>query len=68
MPAIQPRPDARVDLGVVPEAGSAASDLAWVAWLSCSVEPPVVSFLALGFAMVVSIWKPWGRTRWGRRD
>jgi hypothetical protein len=39
--------------------GAAASDL---------IFPPVVSFLALGFAMVVSIWKPWGRTRWGRRD
>jgi uncharacterized membrane protein len=38
------------------EIGAAASDL---------IYPPVVSFLALGFAMVVSIWKPWGRTRWG---
>ena len=29
------------------------------------IYPPVVSFLALGFALVLSIWKPWGRTRWG---
>lgn len=29
--------------------------------------PPVVSFLALGFSLVLSIWKPWGRTRWSRR-
>ena len=29
--------------------------------------PPIVSFTALGFALVLSIWKPWGRTRWGRR-
>jgi len=29
--------------------------------------PPVVSFTALGFALVLSIWKPWGRTRWARR-
>lgn len=29
--------------------------------------PPVVSFLALGFALVLSVFKPWGRTRWGRR-
>ena len=28
--------------------------------------PPIVSFLALGFALVLSIWKPWGRTRWAR--
>ncbi|WP_426247478.1 hypothetical protein [Nocardioides sp. LHG3406-4] len=28
--------------------------------------PPVVSFLALSFALVLSIWKPWGKTRWGR--
>jgi hypothetical protein len=30
--------------------------------------PPIVSFLALGFALVLSIWKPWGRTRWARTD
>jgi hypothetical protein len=29
--------------------------------------PPIVSFLALGFALVLSVWKPWGRTRWGQR-
>ena len=29
--------------------------------------PPIVSFTALGFALVLSIWKPWGRTRWARR-
>ena len=29
--------------------------------------PPVVSFAALGFALVLSVWKPWGRTRWARR-
>ena len=28
--------------------------------------PPVVSFTALAFALVLSIWKPWGRTRWAR--
>jgi hypothetical protein len=38
--------------------GSAGTDLMY---------PPVVSFLALAFALVLSIWKPWGRTRWGRR-
>jgi hypothetical protein len=26
--------------------------------------PPVVSFTALGVALVLSIWKPWGRTPW----
>ncbi len=31
------------------------------------IFPPIVSFLALGFALVLSIWKPWGRTRWGER-
>lgn len=30
------------------------------------IYPPVVSFLALAVALVLSIWKPWGRTRWGR--
>ena len=30
--------------------------------------PPVVSFLALAFSLVLSIWKPWGRTRWARRS
>jgi hypothetical protein len=29
--------------------------------------PPFVSFAALGFALVLSVLKPWGRTRWGRR-
>lgn len=29
--------------------------------------PPVVSFLALAVSLVLSIWKPWGRTRWARR-
>lgn len=28
--------------------------------------PPVVSFLMLGTSLVLSIWKPGGRTRWGR--
>lgn len=28
--------------------------------------PPPVSFLALGVALVLSIWKPWGRTPWAR--
>lgn len=28
--------------------------------------PPIVSFAALGVALWLSIWKPWGRTRWGR--
>lgn len=28
--------------------------------------PPAVSFLALAVALVLSIWKPWGRTRWAR--
>ncbi len=31
------------------------------------IFPPIVSFLALGLALVLSIWKPWGRTRWGER-
>jgi len=26
--------------------------------------PPVVSFTALGVALVLSVWKPWGRTPW----
>ena len=30
------------------------------------VYPPVVSFSALAFALVLSIWKPWGRSRWAR--
>lgn len=30
------------------------------------VFPPIVSFTALGFALVLSLWKPWGRTRWAR--
>lgn len=30
--------------------------------------PPFVSFAALAFALVLSVYKPWGRTRWGRRD
>ncbi len=30
------------------------------------VFPPLVSFVALAFALVVSVFKPWGRTRWGR--
>ena len=38
--------------------GSAGTDLMY---------PPIVSFLALSFTLVLSIWKPWGRTRWGRR-
>ncbi|WP_432478013.1 hypothetical protein [Nocardioides sp. GXQ0305] len=29
--------------------------------------PPVVSFTALAVALVLSIWRPWGRTRWARR-
>lgn len=29
--------------------------------------PPVVSFLALGAALAISLWKPWGRTPWARR-
>ena len=28
------------------------------------LPPPIVSFVALGFALVLSIWKPWGRTPW----
>jgi hypothetical protein len=28
--------------------------------------PPLVSFVALAFSLVVSVFKPWGRTRWGR--
>ena len=31
------------------------------------VFPPAVSFAALAVALVLSIWKPWGRTRWARR-
>jgi hypothetical protein len=29
--------------------------------------PPLVSFTALAFALVLSVYKPWSRTRWGRR-
>ena len=29
--------------------------------------PPFVSFAGLAVALVLSVWKPWGRTRWGRR-
>ena len=28
--------------------------------------PPFVSFAALAFALVLSVLKPWGRTRWAR--
>ena len=28
--------------------------------------PPPVSFTALAFALVLSVWKPWGRTPWAR--
>ena len=28
--------------------------------------PPLVSFVALAFSLVVSVFKPWGRTGWGR--
>jgi hypothetical protein len=38
--------------------GGAARDL---------LVPPVVSFIDLGVALVLSIWKPWGSTRWARR-
>lgn len=38
--------------------GRASSDL---------VYPPVVSFTLLGVALVLALWKPGGRTRWGRR-
>jgi hypothetical protein len=37
--------------------GRAATDLMF---------PPIVSFTALAVALVLSIWKPWGRTRWSR--
>jgi len=30
------------------------------------VFPPLVSFAALGFALVLSYWKPWGRTPWAK--
>lgn len=29
--------------------------------------PPVVSFVALGVSLVLSVWKPWGRTSWSGR-
>jgi hypothetical protein len=29
--------------------------------------PPAVSFTALAVSLVLSVWKPWGRTRWARR-
>ncbi len=29
--------------------------------------PPFVSFAALAFALVLSVFKPWGRTRWRRK-
>lgn len=31
------------------------------------VFPPLVSFTALAVSLVLSLWKPWGRTRWARR-
>lgn len=31
------------------------------------VFPPFVSFTLLAVALVLSIWKPWGRTPWARR-
>ncbi|AKU15151.1 hypothetical protein [Luteipulveratus mongoliensis] len=30
------------------------------------VYPPIVSLTSLSFAVVLSVFKPWGRTRWGR--
>ena len=30
------------------------------------IYPPFVSFAALSFALVLSVFKPWQRTRWGR--
>ncbi len=39
-------------------AGDAGTDLMY---------PPFVSFTALAFALVLSVFKPWGRTRWARR-
>ena len=30
------------------------------------VFPPLVSFAALAFSLVLSVFKPWQRTRWGR--
>jgi hypothetical protein len=38
--------------------GAAARDLLF---------PPVVSFSALAVALMLSIWKPWGRTPWTQR-
>jgi uncharacterized membrane protein len=40
-------------------AGDAGTDLMF---------PPFVSFAALAFALVLSVFKPWGRTRWARRQ
>ena len=37
--------------------GSRGSDL---------LPPPIVSFVALGVSLLLSIWKPWGRTPWAR--
>ena len=37
--------------------GSGGSDL---------LPPPIVSFVALAVSLVLSIWKPWGRTPWAR--
>jgi hypothetical protein len=31
------------------------------------VFPPVVSFTLLGVSLVLSVWKPGGRTPWARR-
>ena len=39
-------------------AGNAGADLMY---------PPFVSFAALALALVLSVFKPWGRTRWARR-
>lgn len=30
------------------------------------IYPPLVSFTALAFALTLSVFKPWGRTRWAR--
>ena len=56
-------------LGVPPDLGGSAADVreAVGAAVRSLVFPPMVSFTALGVSLVLSIWKPWGRTAWALR-
>lgn len=56
-------------LSIPPELGGAAAEVRDAVGGAARdlLFPPVVSFAALGVALVLSIWKPWGRTPWQRR-